>query len=210
MRAKALPIVALAKHRCGWFALAWNTDSIRATSFQSEPVVTRGIWVLENILGSPPPPPPPPDVEPLEPDIRGATTIREQLAKHRNVATCAECHRKIDPIGFALESFDPIGSFRHRYSNESGTLVSIVDTTGMLPSGESFDDIAELNQRLLKQKTPFAKCLTEKMLTYALGREVGFQQRPIVETIVDDLEERGNGLRDLVELVVTSNVFNQN
>ena len=75
--------------------------------------VTRGIWVLENILGSPPPPPPP-DVEPLEPDIRGATTIREQLAKHRNVATCAECHRKIDPIGFAMESFDPIGSFRQQ------------------------------------------------------------------------------------------------
>ena len=171
--------------------------------------VTRGIWVLENILGSPPPPPPP-DVEPLEPDIRGATTIREQLAKHRNVATCAECHRKIDPIGFALESFDPIGSFRHRYSNDSGTLVSIVDTTGTLPSGESFDDIAELKQLLLKQKTPFATCLTEKMFTYALGREVGFQERPAVETIVDELEERGNGLRDLVELVVTSNIFNQN
>ena len=170
--------------------------------------VTRGIWVLENILGSPPPPPPP-DVEPLEPDIRGATTIREQLAKHRNVATCAECHRKIDPIGFALESFDPIGSFRHRYSNDSGTLVSIVDTAGTLPSGESFDDIAELKQLLLKQKTTFAKCLTEKMLTYALGREVGFQQRPAVETIVDELEVRGNGLRDLVELVVTSDVFNE-
>lgn len=171
--------------------------------------VTRGIWVLENILGAPPPPPPP-DVEPLEPDIRGATTIREQLAKHRNVATCAECHRKIDPIGFALESFDPIGSFRHRYSNDSGSLVNMVDTAGMLPSGESFTDIAELKQLLLKQKAPFAKCLTEKMLTYALGREVGFQQRPAVGSIVDELEKRGNGLRDLVELVVTSNVFNQN
>ena len=171
--------------------------------------VTRGIWVLENILGSPPPPPPP-DVEPLEPDIRGATTIREQLAKHRNVATCAECHRKIDPIGFALESFDPIGSFRRQYGNDSGKLVRIVDTTGTLPSGESFADIAELKQLLLKQKTQFAKCLTEKMLTYALGREVGFQERPAVEAIVDELAERGNGLRDLVELIVTSDVFNKN
>ena len=160
-------------------------------------------------MGSPPPPPPP-DVEPLEPDIRGATTIREQLAKHRNVATCAECHRKIDPIGFALESFDPIGSFRQRYSNDSGKPVRIVDTTGTLPSGESFADIAELKTLLLKQKTQFAKCLTEKMLTYALGREVGFQERPAVEAIVDELAERGNGLRDLVELVVTSDVFNEN
>ena len=141
--------------------------------------VTRGIWVLDNILGSPPPPPPP-DVDPLEPDIRGATTIREQLAKHRNVATCAECHRRIDPIGFALESFDPIGSFRQRYSDGSGRPVSIVDTTGTLPSGESFDDIAELKQLLLKQKTQFASCLTEKMLTYALGRKVGFRNaRPL-------------------------------
>jgi hypothetical protein len=171
--------------------------------------VTRGIWVLENILGSPPPPPPP-DVEPLEPDIRGATTIREQLAKHRNVATCAECHRKIDPIGFALESFDPIGSLRHRYSNDSGTLLSVVDTAGTLPSGESFHDIAELKQLLLKQKTQFAKCLTEKMLTYALGRAVGFQQRPAVEAIVDELAKRGNGLRDLVELIVISKEFNRN
>ncbi|XZE56053.1 DUF1592 domain-containing protein [Planctomycetaceae bacterium SH139] len=171
--------------------------------------VTRGIWVLENILGSPPPPPPR-DVEPLEPDIRGATTIREQLAKHRNVATCAECHRKIDPIGFALETFDPIGSFRQQYSNDSGKPVRIVDTTGTLPSGESFADIAELKTLLLMQKTQFAKCLTEKMLTYALGREVGFQERPAVEAIVGELAERGNGLRELVELVVTSDVFNEN
>ncbi len=96
--------------------LLGHASVLTATSngVESSPV-TRGIWVLENILGSPPPPPPP-DVEPLEPDIRGATTIRQQLAKHRNVATCAECHRKIDPIGFALESFDPIGSFRRRVS----------------------------------------------------------------------------------------------
>ncbi|WP_286178438.1 DUF1592 domain-containing protein [Rhodopirellula sp. JC639] len=190
--------------------LLGHASVLTATSngVETSPVI-RGIWVLENILGSPPPPPPP-DVEPLEPDIRGATTIREQLAKHRNVATCAECHRKIDPIGFALESFDPIGSFRQQYSNDSGKPVRIVDTTGTLPSGESFADIAELKQLLLKQNAKFAKCLTEKMLTYALGREVGFQQRPAVETIVDELAERGNGLRDLVELVVTSNAFNQN
>ncbi|QEG02407.1 hypothetical protein Mal15_65280 [Stieleria maiorica] len=171
--------------------------------------VTRGIWVLENILGSPPPPPPP-DVEPLEPDIRGATTIREQLAKHRNVATCAECHRKIDPIGFALESFDPIGSVRHHYSGSDGEPTNKVDTSGMLPSGESFADIVELKQLLLKQKDQVAKCLTQKMLTYALGRELGFQDRPVVESVLDAFVERDGGLRDLVELIVTSDVFKAN
>lgn len=168
--------------------------------------VTRGIWVLEIILGSPPPPPPP-DVEPLEPDIRGATTIRQQLAKHRSVETCAECHRKIDPIGFALESFDPIGSLRLNYRDSAGKAAGAVDTKGTLPTGESFADIGELKQLLLGQKTQFAHCLTEKMLTYGLGREIGFQDRPSVEAIVDELAARGNGLRDLVELVVSSDAF---
>jgi hypothetical protein len=187
--------------------LLGHASVLTATSngVESSPV-TRGIWVLENILGSPPPPPPP-DVEPLEPDIRGATTIREQLAKHRNVATCAECHRKIDPIGFALEAFDPIGSFRREYRDSKGKLVGEVDTTGILPTGESFADIAELKRLLLKQKDQFAHCLTEKLLTYALGREVGFQERPAVESIVGELAARGDGLKDLVELIVTSEVF---
>jgi hypothetical protein len=176
-----------------------------ANGVETSPV-TRGIWVLENILGSPPPPPPP-DVEPLEPDIRGATTIRQQLAKHRNVATCAECHRKIDPIGFALESFDPIGSFRQRYRNAEGTLVSMVDTAGTLPTGETFDDIGELKQLLLNQKDQFTRCLTEKTLTYALGREIGFQDRPGIESIAHELATRGYGLQDLVELIVASDVF---
>lgn len=187
--------------------LLGHASVLTATSngVESSPV-TRGIWVLENILGSPPPPPPP-DVEPLEPDIRGATTIRQQLAKHRNVTTCAECHRKIDPIGFALESFDPIGSFRTQYRNSKGKRAGTVDTSGTLPTGESFADIAELKQLLLKQKDQFAHCLAEKMLTYALGREVSFQDRPAVESIVSKLATQGDGLQDMVELIVTSEAF---
>jgi len=187
--------------------LLGHASVLTATSngVESSPV-TRGIWVLENILGTPPPPPPP-DVEPLEPDIRGATTIRQQLAKHRDVATCAECHRKIDPIGFALESFDPIGLFRREYLDSEGKPTGTVETGGTLPTGESFTDIAELKRLLLKQKDLFARCLTEKMLTYALGREVGFRDRPVVESIVDELAAQGDGLQDLVELIVTSNVF---
>ncbi len=85
-----------------------------------------------------------------------------------------------------------------------------MDTTGTLPTGESFADIAELKRLLLKQKDQFAHCLTEKMLTYALGREVGFQDRPAVESIVGELAAQGDGLHDLVELIVTSEVFINN
>lgn len=172
---------------------------------ETSPVV-RGIWILENILGTPPSPPPP-DVEPLEPDIRGATTIREQLIKHREVETCAECHRKIDPLGFAMESFDPIGRHREFYKNEAGAITNPVDTSGELPTGQSYQDIDELKQVLLERKQLFAKCLTEKMLTYALGRELTFGDRATVNGILEDLDRRGNGLQDLVELIVTCEVF---
>lgn len=172
---------------------------------ETSPVV-RGIWILENILGTPPSPPPP-DVEPLEPDIRGATTIREQLIKHREVETCADCHRKIDPLGFAMESFDPIGKERHFYLNGEGEKSNNVDTTGKLPTGQEFQDINELKEILLDRKHLFAKCLTEKLLTYALGRELTFADRGSVEEILKELESRGGGLEDLVELVVTSDAF---
>ena len=97
--------------------------------------------VLESILGTPPSPPPT-DVEPLEPDIRGAVSIRDQLKKHRTVATCNTCHQKIDPLGFALESFDEIGRHRDRY-HQSKEYVR-VDTSGSLPSGESFENVRDL------------------------------------------------------------------
>ncbi len=87
--------------------------TLTANGIDTSPVV-RGVWLLENILGTPPSPPPP-DVEPLDPDVRGATTIRDQLEKHRSNASCIDCHRKMDPLGFALENFDPIGRWRESY-----------------------------------------------------------------------------------------------
>lgn len=168
--------------------------------------VTRGIWILENILGLSPPPPPP-DVEPLEPDIRGATTIREQLAKHRDVITCAECHRKIDPLGFALESFDPIGSSRSSYLNSEGAPAAAVDTSGTLSTGEHFENLTALKALLLARTDQFTRCLTEKLLTYALGRKLSFRDRPTLDAIPQALAARGYRLRDLVELIVASDAF---
>lgn len=179
--------------------------TVTSNGVETSPV-TRGIWVLENLLGNPPALPPP-DVNPLEPDIRGATTIREQLAKHRNVETCAECHRKIDPYGFALECFDPVGAYREKYvSDEAGRTLKI-DTSGRLATGEEFADVAELTQLLLKRQDQFVRCLTEKMLTYALGRELSVADLPQVDSITESLARRGGGLRDLVELIVLSEAF---
>ncbi|MGI9472018.1 MAG: DUF1592 domain-containing protein [Rubripirellula sp.] len=189
--------------------LLGQASVLTATSngVETSPVI-RGIWVLENILGTPPSPPPP-DVEPLEPDIRGATTIREQLAKHRKIATCAECHRKIDPIGFALESFDPVGSFRSVYRDNARKPAKKVETFGQLATGETFEDVAELKQRLIQRKSQFAQCLTEKMLTYALGRELNLRDRPQIDAITETLAMRGHGLRDLVELIICSQAFRE-
>jgi hypothetical protein len=164
------------------------------------------MWVLENILGTPPPPPPS-NVEPLQPDIRGATTVRQQLAKHRQDPTCFACHQKIDPLGFALEAFDPIGRQRKFYDNDTRNPMLPVDTSGELPTGQTFRDLGELKPLLLERKALFAKCLTEKLLTYALGRQLTFADRASVGAIVRELEQRGSGLRDLVELVVMSEMF---
>src|SRR5690606_20144568 len=130
--------------------------------------------VLENVLGDAVGPPPA-SVPAVEPDIRGATTIREQLAKHASDATCARCHRRIDPPGFALESFDPIGGFRQRYrSLGEGDRIPgqkylagpAVQPGGQMPSGEVFSDFVEFRQHLLDRPEVFVRCLAEKLLIY--------------------------------------------
>lgn len=175
-----------------------------ANGIDTSPVI-RGVWVLENILGTPPNPPPP-DVKPLEPDIRGATTIREQLKKHRDVAACAECHRKIDPPGFALENFDPIGAWRTSYGRGRATSLP-VDSTGQLPDGRAFTDIVGLKKILLTRCDQFARCLTEKMLAYSIGRTLEPSDRQDVARIVDDAKAKGYGLRDLLLATVQSEPF---
>src|SRR5262245_49271060 len=137
--------------------------TLTANGIDTSPIV-RGVWLLENILGTPPSPPPP-DVPPLDPDVRGARSIREQLEKHRSVATCYECHRKIDPLGFALEHFDAIGKWRNSYDGNTK-----IDATGELPGGRAFSNVAEFKQALLERQPQFVHALTAKLLSYATGR----------------------------------------
>jgi len=150
---------------------------VTANGSNSSPVI-RGIWVLENIMGTPVPPPPP-NTPTVEPDIRGATTLREQLAKHRNIDTCAVCHRNIDPAGFALENFDVIGGWRD--IDEAG---QPVDATGTTTSGARIEGLAGLRALLLDDPEQFPRTVTEKLLAYALGRPLDYYDRPTVRQVV--------------------------
>jgi pantothenate kinase-related protein Tda10 len=138
----------------------------------------------------------------LDPDVRGATSIREQLSKHRETATCYDCHRKIDPLGFALENFNAVGQWRDQYEDKLE-----IDSSGELPSGESFNDIVEFKNAILGKQELFSRALTNKILSYALGRRLEITDRPEVDRILDTLAEEGNGFRDLVYLVITSEAF---
>ena len=180
-----------------------------ANGIDTSPVV-RGVWVLKNIPGTPSNPPPP-DVEPLEPDIRGAQTIRDQLLKHREIPTCNACHQHIDPPGFALENFDPIGGWRDRYPRPGRRQGPLVDASGRLPGGETFRTIGEFKKVLLDgHRREFARCLTEKLLAYAAGPRLEASDDPEVDRIVESVRKRGGRLRDLVLSIVESETFRSN
>ena len=164
--------------------------------------VKRGRWVLEQILGTPPPPPPP-DVPELEEDqvATTGTTLRELLEQHREDPACANCHAKMDPIGFALENYNAIGAFRKK----DGELE--IDTTAELPDGTTLDGITDLKEILKDRKQQFVRCLTEKMLTYALGRGLEYYDRPTVDRIVAQLEAEGYRSSALITEIVKSDPF---
>jgi hypothetical protein len=185
--------------------------------------IKRGAWLLERIIGKPPSPPPP-DVKAVEPDIRGATTIREQLDKHKNVAACASCHIHIDPPGFALESFDVIGGWRDVYRVKQGGngnkqvelanypgkkvwLAKPVQADGETADGQRFNDINEYKQLVLKDPDQLTRNLAEKLIIYSTGAEISFADRAVVEQIVRDVKGRNHGFRSLIHAVIQSPVF---
>jgi hypothetical protein len=189
--------------------------TLSANGVDTSPVV-RGVWILESILGTPPAPPPP-DVEPLDPDTRGASTLRQRLDKHREVETCRDCHIKIDPFGFPLEAYNAIGGYRdnyyHRRHWRRNGQVTVknrgpkMDTRAELDSGESIDDLAGLRQALLARDKQFARSLTEKLLTYATGRKMTYQDHAEIERIATMKPVTEYGFRDLVLNVVESDIF---
>ena len=174
-----------------------------ANGVDTSPVV-RGVFVAERILGYSPPPPPP-DVPEIESDFGDARSIRDLLEKHRNVASCTECHRKIDPLGFGLENYDAIGAYRENYPGRIK-----IDSSGELPSGESFTTPHEFQKLLAAHDNEFVRCLTEKVLAYALGRALEFGDRRVVDEAILKLRAINGGLKDLIKAVVLSQSFGEN
>jgi hypothetical protein len=174
-----------------------------ANGVDTSPVV-RGIYVMNKLLDYTPPPPPD-DVPEIEPDVTGATTLREQLVKHRADATCAQCHNKIDPAGFALENFDAIGTWREKYDRKLE-----VDPSGKLPGGQTFSSVDEFRKLVVAEDETFTRCLTKKLLTYAIGRQLNSGDRPSIDKISKELASKDKGLRDLIQAVVASESFLQN
>jgi Protein of unknown function (DUF1592)/Protein of unknown function (DUF1588)/Protein of unknown function (DUF1585)/Protein of unknown function (DUF1587)/Protein of unknown function (DUF1595)/Planctomycete cytochrome C len=184
--------------------------------------VKRGVWLMDRLLNDPAPPPPP-GVSAVDPDTRGATTIREQLDKHRNNANCAACHAKIDPAGFALEAFDPIGGLRDRYrSNGKGDeppekgktawrvqykLGPKVDASGELTDGRKFNGSRELTTLLTAEPEKLARAFVAHLSRYATGAEVSYADRAEIRRIVNDAKGSGFGLRSLIHGLASSNIF---
>lgn len=208
-------------HRGGVMTHA-SVLKVSANGTTTSPVV-RGIWVLDRVLGTPPPPPPP-GVPGVEPDIRGAQTLRQQLDKHRTMESCNGCHRVIDAPGFALENYDVIGGWRENYrslgkdfprpanmprgvKNVQWRVGPAVDASGATPDGKAFTGLADYKKLILAQPVRFTRALTEKLAVYGTGRGMGFSDRTELDRVAKDVAAKGNGFRDLVHEIVQSSIF---
>lgn len=191
-----------------------SIHTVTSNGSTTSPVI-RGTWVLEKILGTPAPPPPP-DVPAIEPDIRGATTIKDQLAKHRDIASCASCHRKIDPLGFALENFDVIGGWRDHYrvlvEPKRGNRAKLADGQPVDSADEwagmgRFSTFQEFRDLVKKREDLVVLNLTHQLATFALGRAPGFAERQPLANLAKEIRTKRGGMKSLVLDLVSSPLF---
>ena len=194
------------KQRGGLLSMA-SVLTVSANGVDTSPV-TRGAWILENILGTPPPPPPD-EVPALDGTVNDAKSIREKLAIHRSDATCNICHRKIDPLGFALEHFDPVGRWRQKYPKQKDSEDRLeIDSSGELITGESFSDYQTFRKQLAStQERALMSCLVRKLMEYSTGRHMNlFDEYDISQIVEDTLASKG-GVRDLLLATYKSKIF---
>lgn len=172
-----------------------------ANGVDTQPVL-RGVWVLENILGTPPPPPPK-SVPPITPDTTGAKTPRDLLTLHTSQTSCAGCHHRIDPVGFVLENFDPVGRWRDNWPE----IEQPIDAAATLPDGTQVDSVVDFKAWLVRNIDQFSECLAGKLMTYATGRVLNYSERKEIATIVKNNHDSGNGFRDLLLALIDSQTF---
>ncbi|MGC6426413.1 MAG: DUF1592 domain-containing protein [Akkermansiaceae bacterium] len=168
--------------------------------------ILRGVWINERILGRHIPPPPP-NIPAVEPDIRGAVSIRDQLAKHSTQTSCKSCHAKIDPSGFALENYDPIGNFRSHYGKKKTS--TLVDPSGMTPDGSKFDNFKGWRDVYLKRPEILARAFASQVLEYSTGGDIRFSDRTVVDRVVEHAgaDDRDYGLKSIIHACIASPVF---
>ena len=181
--------------------------------------------MLDRIFGKPVPPPPG-NISPLDPDNRGIRTVREELTKHKVQETCATCHSKLDPLGFALETYDAIGGWRDRYriNPEKGkkaetmevitstvphkvALGAFVDTADSLPDGRTFASPYEFKRLLLAQPEAIVRAVTQKLVVYSTGHRIEYADRAIINDIVTRTKASQYGFRSLIQEIVQSPLF---
>jgi hypothetical protein len=179
---------------------------VTANGTTTSPIL-RGVWVSERLLGVHVPPPPQ-NVPAVEPDVRGATMIREQLELHKSDANCASCHVKVDPPGFALENFDPGGRWRDRYAKNGNREKGLpIDASHQTPEGEAFDDIADFQKLASARKDALARNLASHLIAYGTGAPVGFADRDELDRILENAAASDYGFRTLLHEVVQSPIF---
>lgn len=180
--------------------------ALTGTGDRTSPV-ERGAYVLRKILNRPPPPAPA-NVPMLDEESIGEQSIRETLAQHMNSAQCSSCHRRIDPLGFAMENFDPVGLWRTEVASSNGKLRFPIETAGLMPDGErSFSNFRQMTGHLVDDQADFVAGLTRALMTYGYGRSVGFTDRTLVEDLVTKSRSQGYGLRSLLTSIVLSEPF---
>jgi hypothetical protein len=179
---------------------------VTANGTTTSPVI-RGVWISERLLGEFVPPPPD-SVPAIEPDIRGATTIRELLAKHKADQSCASCHTKVDPPGFALENYDPSGRWREKYLRRGKRRRNglPVDAGYIMADGQSFKNIEEFRELVLRDRTKLGRSLTEKLFVYGTGAPISFADREAVDAVVAASAD-SLGFRSILHAVATSSTF---
>jgi hypothetical protein len=177
--------------------------TVTSYAHRTSPVL-RGKWMLENVLGTPPPPPPPdvPALEETSAQTGKALTMREAMIRHRANPACSTCHAMMDPLGFAFEHYDAVGRWRTHTGEDAP-----VDASGVLPDGSTFDGAPGLLDALMKRPARFASTLTERLLTYAIGRGIEHDDAPAVRAILRDAARDGYRFSSLVAAIAKSVPF---
>lgn len=201
IRGKDFVRVSLSDDERGGLLTQASVLTVTSNPTRTSPV-KRGRWVLEQLLGTPPPPPPPnvPQL-PESPQAVATGSLRQRLEQHRADPTCANCHARMDPIGFALENYDAVGRFR----TQDGEFP--IDPSGQLPDGQTFQGPADLKRILREEKDLFTRCLAEKMLTYAVGRGLEYYDQPTLDRIVAAVARDNYRAKTLVVEIVKSDAF---